>query len=129
MDIESLVFDSSKGIQTSANATPLMIRITGDGSGEPKLKDGAQKMSPDGRPVYTVKAEVLVKNRAGKIEGAKNIYVNSIDPVFADFDVFRPTLMVAQGKMFVLPFADNNGRVAYSITVEKFTPLAQGESK
>lgn len=129
MDIESLVFDSSKGIQTTANVTSLMIRITGDGSGEPKLKDGVQKMSPDGRPVHTVKAEVLIKNRAGKIEGAKNIYVNSIEPVFAEFDVFRPTLLVAQGRMWVLPFADNNGRVAYSITVEKFAPLPQGESK
>ncbi|WP_409483906.1 hypothetical protein [Arsenicicoccus dermatophilus] len=133
MDIQSLVFDASGGIPTNAQAFPFVVKVNGSGSGEPKLKDGNQQMCADGRGLHVVKGEVLHKNFNGEIEGAKNIFINSIEPLTVKFDVFAAApLFVPSGKVWVKAFVGNNNRVAYSITAEKLVPLqgqSQGESK
>lgn len=133
MDMESLIFDASKGIPTTATAFTFPVKITGSGSGEPKLKDGVQQVAADGRGLHIVKGEVLHKNYNGDIEPAKNIYVNSVEPLNVKFDVFgAPQFFVPQGRIWIKAFVGNNNRIAYSITVEKLVPLQtqpQGESK
>lgn len=131
MNIENMLFDPSASIATNAQATPILVRLKGESSGRARTdRDGSAKTSVDGRPTYTVDADVLIRNRDGQVSTAHNVYIHTVEPVSEAFDFFAPVFLKAEGKVFIKPFA-SDGRQAYSITAERLVRvnLQQAEAK
>lgn len=112
------LFDLGNGIATDASALNLIAEVVSDA--EPVVRE---KTAPDGRATYSAPVAVKVKNRDEKVISAKNIFVNSIEPLDATYDEEKRTYVKAQGKVWIKAFVQND-RVSYSITVEKFTTFS-----
>lgn len=118
--------DFRGGIATNANTFPVLLRLSGSNSGQPRAdqKSGEIKTSPDGRPTHKVAGTVISLNREDQPQEEKTCYVNSIEPLEAELDVLGATqLYKAEGRVWIKPFVPDGGRLAYSITVEKLVPV------
>lgn len=115
------------GIATNAQLFPILIRLSGSDSGQPRAdrKSGEVKMSPDGRPTHKVAGKVVSLNRDEKMQEEGSCFVNSIEPLEAELDLLGSAqLYRAEGKIWVKPFVSND-RQSYSITVEKLVAVQQ----
>lgn len=117
------LFDIDSGVPTSAQDFPILVKLNGDTSGQPR-----EKMSADGRPTYKVDAQVITTNREGEMITARNVFIHSIEPLTAKGGLLTVQLFKAQGRVWVKPFV-NNERVAYSVCVEKLVPVQASEQK
>lgn len=129
MNLEGMLFDPFAGFTTTANATPILGRLKGEGSGRPRTdKDGSAKTTADGRPTYSADVEVLTMGRDGNVTAARGVFINTVEPVAAKFDFFGQVYLKAEGKMTIKPFV-SDGRLAYSITVDRLVPVNLQQEK
>lgn len=134
MDATQLAGTFVGGIKTSSRDFPILVRLTGSGSGRPRLdQTGAPKENGDGRPTYTVDGQLIVLNRDGEIQINKGASIHTVHPLEAEVDVLGAAQVYrGEGTVFVTPY-ESSGRIAYSINVERLilvtpqTPQERGD--
>lgn len=124
MDATQLAGTFVGGIKTTAREFPVLVRLTGSGSGRPRLdQNGAPKQNGDGKATYGVDGQLIVLNRDGEVQISKNTSIHTVQPLEAEVDVLGAAQVYrGEGTVFVTPY-ESGGRIAYSINVERLVPV------
>ena len=100
-------------VATTAQAWPVIVQ---GGGQAPKLREG--KPSPDGRPTYASGCQLIVaRNGEEMVNKSASVHVLEPAAIYSRREDFQ-----AEGRVWVVPY-ESNGRVAYSITVERLVPV------
>lgn len=124
MDATTLAGTFVGGIKTTSREFPILVRLTGSGSGRPRLdQNGAPKENRDGKATYTVDGQLIVLNRDNEVQINKGASIHTVQPLEAEVDVLgQAQVYRGEGAVFVTPY-ESNGRIAYSINVERLVPV------
>lgn len=125
MDATQMAGTFAGGIKTNSRDFPVLVRLTGSNSGNPRLDQATKtpKTNRDGKLTYTVDGSLIVLNRDGDVTVNKTASVHTTVPLEAEVDLFGAAQVYrGEGTVFVTPY-ESGGRIAYSINVERLVPV------